>query len=90
LTPIVKTRTGEDPSFHARTSYRLVCAAFGLCLVGAGPYVLLGSGTTEWPRVAAGFVLVVIGGNMLVAAPPARRRCRFGRLRDCASGRGRE
>lgn len=68
----MKTPSTKDLPFHARTSYRLISAAFGLCLVGAGLYVLLGSAATELLRVTAGLVLVLVGGNMVVAACRAR------------------
>lgn len=68
----MKTPSTKDLPFHARTSYRLISAAFGLCLVGAGLYVLLDSAATELLRITAGLVLVLAGGNMVLAACRAR------------------
>jgi uncharacterized membrane protein HdeD (DUF308 family) len=62
----------SDPPFHARPVYRLVSGVFGLCLVGVGVYALFFVGPPDALQSLGGAVLMLLGGNMLLAACRAR------------------
>lgn len=58
----------DTKPFHARRGYRLLSGAFGAFLAGVGVYVLVLAGPATALSLAAGFALLLIGGNMVASA----------------------
>ena len=58
--------------FYARRTYRLLTGVFGVFLAAVGLFVVLFSGSLTALRVAAGIALLVLGGNMALAAYGAK------------------
>lgn len=62
-----------DAPYWARTTFRLFSAAFGAFLAAVGVYVALASEASPLARYAGAFVLVLVGGNLVVSAIRARQ-----------------
>jgi hypothetical protein len=62
----------DDTPFHARPVYRLASGVFGLGLVGTGVYALFVVGPPDALQSLGGAVLMLLGGNMFLAACRAR------------------
>jgi len=66
------TDSRSSQPYYARRHYRLVTGVFGLFLLGVGIYVARYGYASMLVRIAVGAVLVLIGGNMLVATHRSR------------------
>ena len=62
----------DSAPFYARRTYRLVSGLFGTFLICVGLYALLFAGPLTALSIAVGLALVVLGGNMVVAAYSGR------------------
>lgn len=68
--------------FHARRTYRLLSGIFGAFLAAVGIFILLFNGPLTALSVVAGIALVMLGGDMLLAAYSGKESwlSRFGPL----------
>jgi len=66
------TDSPSSQPFFERPMYRRLSGVFGIFLMGVGVYVALYGYTSMLVRMAAGALLVVSGGNMVVSAYRAR------------------
>jgi len=63
---------GASQVFYAGKMYRLLTAVFGLFLIAVGCYAFFLADTSTVVRLLGGFVLVLLGYNMVSSACKAK------------------